>query len=194
MAEGVFRNEAAARPSLIGDVDSSGTGAYHTGDPPDPRTMATLRRHAITDYEHFAHMVTKEDFLRYDYLLAMDKWNLSDLLDVRESVIASLKRTGTPAVASTPSSRASKGTRASSAAALADAASTTKVAEVRLFGDFLPGGKILDRPGAGEVVQDPYYGGANGFEVVYQQVARFSRNFLDYLERQQALASDGADK
>ena len=37
--------------------------------------------------------------------------------------------------------------------------------------------------GGGEVVKDPYYGGANGFEEVYQQVTRFSQNFMEYLEQ-----------
>ncbi|RMJ22292.1 hypothetical protein PHISP_06846, partial [Aspergillus sp. HF37] len=58
-----------------------------------------------------------------------------------------------------------------------------KVADVRLFGDFGTGGVVHDRVGGGEVVKDPYYGGANGFEEVYQQVSRFSRGFLDHLEQ-----------
>lgn len=98
----------------------------------------------------------------------MDKYNLRDLLDVRESVVASLRKSG-----------GAKGTRASSGGAGA------KVAEVRLFGDFGPGGVLHDRVGGGEVVQDPYYGGVNGFEEVYQQVVRFSKSFLEYLEKKQ---------
>ncbi|CAP85834.1 Pc20g05050 [Penicillium rubens Wisconsin 54-1255] len=142
MAEGVFRNLAATHPS-IGEIDSAGTAAYHSLEPPDSRTMSTLRRHKITGYDHAARKVTREDFLTFDYLLAMDKSNLRDLEDVRDS----------------------------------------KVAEVRLFGDFGKGGKLHERVGGGEVVKDPYYGGANGFEEVYQQVTRFSQNFMEYLEQ-----------
>ncbi|PIG84323.1 mannose-6-phosphate isomerase [Aspergillus arachidicola] len=170
MAEGVFRNMAASHP-LINEIDSAGTGAYHTHEPPDPRTMSTLRQHGIKNYNHAARKVTKEDFLTFDYLMAMDKYNLRDLLDVRESVIASL-------------SRSKKGTRAASGEAGA------KVAEVRLFGDFGAGGKLHERVGGGEVVQDPYYGGVNGFEEVYQQVVRFSKGFLDYLEKNQGSEDD----
>lgn len=43
-------------------------------------------------------------------------------------------------------------------------------AEVRLFGDW--GGR------KGEVVEDPYYGGDEGFEIAYEQVVRFTRGFL----------------
>ncbi|EAW11600.1 tyrosine protein phosphatase LTP1 [Aspergillus clavatus NRRL 1] len=177
MAEGVFRNMASSHP-LINEIDSAGTGAYHTLEPPDSRTMSTLRRHGITNYEHAARKVTKEDFLHFDYLMAMDKYNLRDLLDVRESVIASLSKSG-----SVSAQRGNKATRANSAAALAAAGSDAKIAEVRLFGDFGPGGALHDRVGGGEVVQDPYYGGANGFEEVYHQVVRFSKGFLEYLEK-----------
>ncbi|KKK18180.1 low molecular weight phosphotyrosine protein [Aspergillus rambellii] len=153
MAEGVFRNLAATHP-LINNIDSAGTAAYHSLEPPDSRTMTTLRRHGIRDYKHAARKVTQEDFLHFDYLLAMDRHNLEDLLELRASLAAS----GTPAA---------------------------KVAEVRLFGDFGPGGALHSRVGGGEVVQDPYYGGANGFEEVYQQAVRFSESFLEYLEKKQ---------
>ncbi|CAK39475.1 uncharacterized protein An07g05600 [Aspergillus niger] len=148
MAEGVFRNVAASHP-LINEIDSAGTGAYHAGEDPDSRTMSTLRRHNIRNYNHAARKVTKQDFLDFDYLLAMDKYNLRDLLDVR-----------------------------------------AKVAEVRLFGDFGTGGVLHERVGGGEVVQDPYYGGVNGFEEVYQQVTRFSKSFLEYLEKNQRSESE----
>ncbi|KAJ5510553.1 Protein-tyrosine phosphatase low molecular weight mammalian [Penicillium expansum] len=175
MAEGVFRHLAGAHPS-IGEIDSAGTAAYHSLEPPDSRTMSTLRRHKITDYEHAARKVTREDFLTFDYLLAMDKSNLRDLQDVRDSVIATLQR-------KTDTRPSSKSTRSHVDAAIGAYGADTKVAEVRLFGDFGKGGKLLDRVGSGEVVKDPYYGGANGFEEVYQQVVRFSQNFVEYLEQ-----------
>ncbi|KAJ5692405.1 Protein-tyrosine phosphatase low molecular weight mammalian [Penicillium macrosclerotiorum] len=174
MAEGVFRNVAEGNPT-IGEIDSAGTGAYHSGEGPDSRTMSTLRKHGITNYDHAARKVTKDDFLKFDYLLAMDKYNLRDLLDLRESVITSLNRKAGP-------KSAAKNTRAASEAAIGAHGSDTNVAEVRLFGDYGKEGKLHDRVGGGEVVQDPYYGGANGFEEVYQQVVRFSQGFLDYLE------------
>ncbi|KUJ11807.1 LMWPc-domain-containing protein [Mollisia scopiformis] len=44
-------------------------------------------------------------------------------------------------------------------------------AKVMLFGEF--GGKKR-----AEEVEDPYYGGRDGFEVAYEQIVRFSKNFL----------------
>ncbi|KAL4799809.1 phosphotyrosine protein phosphatase I superfamily [Aspergillus venezuelensis] len=178
MAEGVFRNVAASHP-LINNIDSAGTGAYHAGEPSDSRTMSTLRRHNIKNYHHLARKVTLEDFLNFDYLIAMDKYNLEDLQDLRASILSTPSK-NTARVAK------GKGTRASSAASVtARVEAGEKVADVRLFGDYGAGGTLHERAGGGEVVQDPYYGGANGFEEVYQQVQRFSKNFLDYLEKNQ---------
>src|ERR1700743_1326244 len=78
MAEGVFRSLAKSNPR-IGEIDSAGTGAYHTLDPPDSRTLKTLRRHGITDYNHGARQVHAGDFETFDYIFAMDAYNLSDL-------------------------------------------------------------------------------------------------------------------
>lgn len=44
-------------------------------------------------------------------------------------------------------------------------------AKVMLFGEFAGGKKP-------EVVNDPYYGGQNGFETAYEQCSRFAKNFL----------------
>ncbi|KIW27737.1 uncharacterized protein PV07_07447 [Cladophialophora immunda] len=78
MAEGVFRSLAKSHPR-IGDIDSAGTGAYHTLDPPDDRTLDTLRRHGITDYDHGARQVRSKDFHEFDYIFAMDAYNFNDL-------------------------------------------------------------------------------------------------------------------
>ena len=78
MAEGVFRSLAVSNPR-VGQVDSAGTGAYHTLEPPDPRTMATLRARGVTDYDHGARQVEEDDFDAFDYIFAMDRGNLRDL-------------------------------------------------------------------------------------------------------------------
>jgi len=78
MAEGVFRSLAGSN-DRIGIIDSAGTGAYHTLEPPDPRTMATLLKKGIKDYDHGARQVEEEDFDEFDYIFAMDRSNLRDL-------------------------------------------------------------------------------------------------------------------
>jgi len=82
MAEGVFRTLTKSNPR-IGEVDSAGTGAYHTLNPPDDRTLETLRKHGITDYDHGARQVRPGDFEDFDYIFAMDAYNFSDLQRLR---------------------------------------------------------------------------------------------------------------
>jgi len=88
MAEGVFRSLTNTLPSsdpssahpLISRIDSCGTGAYHAGDNPDPRTLAVLKSKGITDYKHKARKVrVPQDFEEFDYVLGMDGMNLQDL-------------------------------------------------------------------------------------------------------------------
>jgi low molecular weight phosphotyrosine protein phosphatase len=88
MSEGVF--QSITRPSgkpahpLISNIDSCGTGAYHTGDSPDSRTMATLKENGITDYRHRARKFRTQDFADFEYILAMDDDNLDHLLRLRK--------------------------------------------------------------------------------------------------------------
>ncbi|KAM7187366.1 Low molecular weight phosphotyrosine protein phosphatase [Rhypophila sp. PSN 637] len=87
MAEGVFRSivEKAPYKELVDKVDSCGTGAYHVGDRPDSRTMATLRANGITHYVHRARKVHPSDFDKFDYIFAMDESNLDRLLHEKRS-------------------------------------------------------------------------------------------------------------
>lgn len=78
MAEAVFRSLTHSN-SRVTNVDSAGTGAYHAGADPDPRTMATLGSNGISDYRHAARVVKLHDFARFDYILAMDRANLGNL-------------------------------------------------------------------------------------------------------------------
>lgn len=85
MAEGVFRH-VTNHPdhALIAEVDSAGTGGYHTGSSPDPRTMKTLKSNGITKYKHGARKVTAEDFDKFHWIFAMDSDNLDDLHSMRD--------------------------------------------------------------------------------------------------------------
>lgn len=98
MAEGVFQSLVSSAPnstsSLITHIDSCGTGAYHVGDSPDPRTMATLKAHNISTYRHKARKFNPSDFETFDYILAMDDSNLEDLNDLRKRVYSKKKGDG----------------------------------------------------------------------------------------------------
>ncbi len=79
-AEGVFRHYAQGCPSLNLAVDSAGTAAYHTGKAPDSRARQAAARRGYDLSALRARQVVTEDYHRFDYLLAMDRQNLDDLL------------------------------------------------------------------------------------------------------------------
>lgn len=60
------------------EVDSAGTGGWHTGASPDVRSREAASRRGIT-LAGAARQVTRDDFEYYDLLLAADAQNLSDL-------------------------------------------------------------------------------------------------------------------
>ncbi len=82
-AEGVFRHLLETR-SLSDRIaaDSAGTAAYHIGQPPDRRSQAAARRRHIDLSGQRARQVVMADFGRFDYLLAMDRENLANLLAI----------------------------------------------------------------------------------------------------------------
>jgi len=78
-AEAVFR--ARARMSDV-KIDSAGTGAWHAGDPPDPRSRAEGERRGYSFAGQAARKVRVQDFYDFDFILAMDASNLSDLKSI----------------------------------------------------------------------------------------------------------------
>ena len=79
-AEGVFRKlvQEHALDQHI-DIDSAGTHAYHIGEPPDQRSQAAARQRNIDLSGIRGRQFSRDDFHRFDYVLAMDKSNLSDI-------------------------------------------------------------------------------------------------------------------
>lgn len=132
MAEAVLAHLVSARPDADRwRIDSAGTGDWHVGDDPDPRTVAECRRRGVP-IRHAGRQVKRSDFADFDRILAMDRRNLADLQ------------------------------------ALMPAAAR---AQLDLLGS-------LDPQGAAEV-PDPYYGGADGFARVFDQVERCCRVLLE---------------
>ena len=79
LAEGVFQNLVRARGlERHYHVDSAGTGAWHVGEKPDVRSIAVARKNGV-DLASRARQVHAPDFSDFDYVIAMDQQNLSDL-------------------------------------------------------------------------------------------------------------------
>src|SRR5262245_8033605 len=79
-AEAVLRDLLAREaPELSVEIDSAGIGDWHIGEPPDQRAMTAARRRGLDMSRLRARQIVSEDFARFDFILAMDRTNLSDL-------------------------------------------------------------------------------------------------------------------
>lgn len=144
LAEGVFRHLLDEKG--LSDrfrVDSAGTGSWHVGESPDHRAMRSAATRGVTLSGH-ARQVQPEDFHRFDYMIAMDQSNLSQLQAYQEGVGGE--------------------------------------SALYLLREFDPEG------GPGAEVPDPYYGGPNGFEEVYDMVDRSCRSLLDHILSESGMA------
>jgi len=79
-AEAVM-NSLIEKKGLSGKIecDSAGTIAYHAGEPADPR----MKKHALKrgyNLTSIARKFTAEDFENFDYIIAMDRSNYTDIL------------------------------------------------------------------------------------------------------------------
>jgi protein-tyrosine phosphatase len=83
-AEGVFRHRIEkARLQNRVLIDSAGTHAYHIGQPPDRRSIATAAQRNYQLNGLKARKVVPEDFARFEFVLAMDRDNLGALQRLR---------------------------------------------------------------------------------------------------------------
>ncbi len=79
-AQGIF--EGLVNREGLSDrihTDSAGTHAYHVGEGPDERALAAAISRGFDLSGQRARKVNLNDFDKFDYLLAMDRGNYSDL-------------------------------------------------------------------------------------------------------------------
>jgi len=82
-AHGVLERKLAVAGLLdLVEVDSAGTAAWHVGKQPDLRSQQVARTRDY-DLSHLrARQAIAEDFLEFDYVLAMDDENLENLKSI----------------------------------------------------------------------------------------------------------------
>ncbi|MDP1605441.1 MAG: low molecular weight protein-tyrosine-phosphatase [Rhodocyclaceae bacterium] len=135
-AEGVTRALAErAGVAKNFEIDSAGTHGYHIGKAPDARATKAAAERGYDLLPLRGRRVNDEDFVRFDYILAMDRDNLELL------------------VQACPAEHRGK---------------------LGLFLEFGAGR-------TGEEVPDPYYGGADGFELVLDMIEEAANGLLDRL-------------
>jgi protein-tyrosine phosphatase len=91
IGEGVMRHllQAAGLAEVV-EVDSAGTAGYHSGEPPDGRARAAARRFGV-EVAGRARQFKRSDFQRFDYVLAMDRSNFDDLIELAPDAEARAK-------------------------------------------------------------------------------------------------------
>lgn len=144
LAEGVFLHLLRER-GLDGHirVDSAGTGGWHAGNPPDPRSVAVASKYGI-DLPSRARQIHTADWENFELIIVMDNDNLADCLDA-----------GAP---------------------------QTRIRHLRSFDPSLEGANLP--------VPDPYYGGEDGFDTVYEMVLAACEGLIEHLTRPSAPEAD----
>ena len=80
LAEGIFATVLEEKGlSDHFELDSAGTGGWHAGSAPDPRSIAIAASHGIDISGQKARKVVVDDFSRFDLILGMDRSNVEEL-------------------------------------------------------------------------------------------------------------------
>ncbi len=82
-AEGVFRQLSSEYLSLSQlEIDSCGTIGYHVGESPDPRSIFAAQKRGYDLSSIRSRKITLDDMYYYDFILAMDEENLSNIFSL----------------------------------------------------------------------------------------------------------------
>lgn len=122
LAEGIMKAKLPA--DFV--VDSAGTSGFHSGDAPDPRSIAVAQKYGIDISNQRSRQISVQDFEEFDKIYCMDKSNMNNVLALAEN----------------------DEQRQKVALLLTEADSESIFTEV----------------------PDPYYGGAKGFEKVFEMI------------------------
>lgn len=82
LAEGLLR--AKLDPTLF-EVDSTGTGHWHVGNPPDPRSVAVARKNGLDISNLRGRQFSHQDFKDFDLIYVMDSSNLENVLNLAQN-------------------------------------------------------------------------------------------------------------
>lgn len=170
MAEAIFNHKIAQKGmDALLRADSAGTANYHVGKGADQRTISAVERKGIR-IMHTARQVATPDLTHYDYVLAMDAENMEILNTLAEADRALggkiyLMRDFEPA---------------------AQPHNTTN--ERQPYTNVNP---LADNPRdpltPNLSVPDPYYGGDEGFDEVFNILDRTIENFISFVQRRHNL-------
>lgn len=79
LAQGILEHKVADQ-GLDWAIDSAGTGSWHIGEQPDPRSVYTAGQHGLDISSQRARQFRRQDLKDFDLVLAMDQSNYRDIL------------------------------------------------------------------------------------------------------------------
>lgn len=88
LAEGILKSKVDLKSVY---VDSTGTGEYHIGKPPDSRSIAVAHKHGLDITEQRCRKFEMSDFKKFDLIFVMDKSNYKNIMALAPDDTASGK-------------------------------------------------------------------------------------------------------
>ena len=82
LAEGILKSKVD--PDTV-YVDSAGTGGYHIGNSPDPRSIEVARNHGLDIEKQRCRQFSSADFENFDLIYAMDRSNYANIVALASS-------------------------------------------------------------------------------------------------------------
>ena len=79
LAEGILKSKIDSNNVF---VDSAGTGNWHIGKKPDPRSIEVAKKHQLDITDQRGRQFSKQDFDDFDYIFVMDNSNKKDVLSI----------------------------------------------------------------------------------------------------------------
>ena len=76
LAEGILKSKVNHTVS----IDSAGTGNYHVGEAPDPRSIQIAKKYGIDISQQRARQFIVTDFDRFDHIYVMDQSNFQNVV------------------------------------------------------------------------------------------------------------------
>ena len=77
LAEGILASKVDSGKVM---VDSAGTGHWHIGNHPDPRSIAIAKKYGLDISQQRGRQFSSNDFDNFDYIFVMDSSNKEDVL------------------------------------------------------------------------------------------------------------------
>jgi protein-tyrosine phosphatase len=90
LAEGIMK-EKVRKNGLNWKIDSAGTGSWHVGELPDPRSILKAKENGIDITDQSARQFRKSDLDSFDLILAMDSSNYNDIKRLSTNEVQSQK-------------------------------------------------------------------------------------------------------